>query len=73
MEELATELANLPSESKTFLIDKLLVSLGELPDLDSEAAWLEEADDRWSEIQEGKVGSILADEAMRRAFSCLKK
>jgi hypothetical protein len=42
-------------------------------DPEMEAAWLEEADRRWDEIESGKVEVLSAERVMKDAWAALRK
>lgn len=73
LKELARELAALPVESRTFLLDQLWASLNNTPDPKIEAAWLEEADRRWDEVESGQVEAVPVEQVLKDARAALRK
>ena len=74
LKEIVQELLSLPEAERARLAHRLIVSLdGDVqPDERVQAAWLEEIKRRDDEIEQGKVQTIPADEALRRAHEALK-
>jgi len=71
MERLALELLSLPASSRAELARRLIASLDEFESLDAEEPWLEEIKRRDSEIAEGKVQCIPAEDVfaeLRKEF-----
>ncbi len=54
--ELTSEAMALPPDERAVLAQRLWDSLGDFVNPEFEQAWLEEADKRWHEIEEGRVG-----------------
>ena len=67
VEQLARQVLALPVEDRAALAQRVWDSIEHFADADTEKAWLDEADRRWREIEEGKVECIPAAEVMRRA------
>jgi putative addiction module component (TIGR02574 family) len=72
LEKIQHEALNLTSQERAFLVDRLLSSLGEdvLTDIDS--AWIEEAERRYQEYQEGKRPGLSAHDVFAKAELMLK-
>jgi putative addiction module component (TIGR02574 family) len=62
----------LPIQERAKLIERLLESLDTLPDQEAEALWLDVAERRAGEIDEGKVQLVAPDELERRVQARLK-
>ena len=69
VEEKALEL---PAEERAKLAERLLESLDNLPERDVEALWLEVAERRAKEIDDGSVELVTPDELDRRVKARLK-
>ena len=57
----------LPPDERAALAYRIWDSLEEFADADIEKAWLDEADRRWQEIEDGEVRCIPAEEVIKRA------
>lgn len=62
----------LPVQERARLIERLLESLDTLPEQEAEALWLEAAERRAREIDEGKVQLVTPEELERRVQARLK-
>lgn len=69
---LENEALALPVQERAKLIERLLDSLDSLPAQDAEAIWLDVAQRRAREIDEGKVQLLTPDELERRVQARLK-
>jgi putative addiction module component (TIGR02574 family) len=69
VEEKALEL---PAQERAKLAERLLESLDDLPERDVEALWLEVAERRAKEIDDGSVELITPEELDRRVKARLK-
>jgi putative addiction module component (TIGR02574 family) len=69
VEEKALEL---PAQERAKLAERLLESLDDLPDRDVEALWLEVAERRAKEIDDGSVELVTPEELDRRVKARLK-
>jgi hypothetical protein len=65
LEQLAEQAMNLPSESRARLADLLVESLDADALTDIDQLWLSEAKRRRNDFRDGKVKTILGDEALR--------
>jgi Putative addiction module component len=74
LEQLEAELLALPKESQAALLARLLGHLGQTNEIDLEVAntWVEEADFRNREMDNGQVIGIPADEVFRRIRASLQ-
>jgi putative addiction module component (TIGR02574 family) len=70
--EVTSEALALPVEERVVLAQRVWNSVERFASSGIERAWMDEADWRWLEIEEGKAQSLPADEAMRRARECLE-
>ncbi|MBN2153784.1 MAG: addiction module protein [Candidatus Lokiarchaeota archaeon] len=70
-EEIKKEALQLPVHERASLAVSLIRSLDEEGDPDTEAKWMEEAERRYREYQEGKARGIPADEVFQRIKSKL--
>lgn len=62
----------LPVQERARLIERLLESLDKLPEEEAEALWLNAAERRAREIDEGKMQLVTPDELERRVQARLK-
>jgi putative addiction module component (TIGR02574 family) len=62
----------LPVEERAKLIERLLESLDTLPEQEAEALWLDVAEQRARQIDEGKVQLVTPEELERRVQAHLK-
>jgi putative addiction module component (TIGR02574 family) len=62
----------LPLQERAKLVERLLESLDDLPEREAEALWLDVAERRAREIDEGKVHLVTPDELERRVQARLK-
>ncbi|HLF87203.1 MAG TPA: addiction module protein [Nitrospiria bacterium] len=72
VEKIALELLGLPTKSRALLAEKLIESLEEKQDRDTESLWMREAKKRSREIKSGKVRCRPAKDALKEARSKLK-
>ncbi len=69
--DVTKEALTLPVEDRVVLAQRVWESMAHFASADVEKAWMDEADRRWKEIEEGKVQCQLADEVMKRARESL--
>ena len=69
LEQLATEAMKLALEERAQLASRLLLSLEEPSESETERLWLEEAERRLKEFREGRVQGIPGDQVFRRAIA----
>ena len=62
----------LPLQERAKLVERLLESLDDLPEQEAEALWLDVAEHRAREIDEGLVQLVTPDELERRVQARLK-
>jgi putative addiction module component (TIGR02574 family) len=62
----------LPLQERAKLVERLLESLDDLPEQEAEALWLDVAEHRAQEIDEGQVQLVTPDELERRVQARLK-
>ena len=67
LKELEIEIRKLPPKERAALARSVIESLDELRQLEIEALWIEEAERRLDELEQGLVTEIPAEEALRRA------
>ena len=72
LEKLEHEALALPREERAFLADRLLSSLDVEVLSDVDAAWVEEAERRYSEYREGKRRGSSAQEVLAEADRILE-
>ena len=70
--EIEKAIMNLPPEERAFLAHRLWDSLEGFADPETEQAWLDEANRRWKEIEDGNVRCIPAEVVMKQARAVLK-
>jgi putative addiction module component (TIGR02574 family) len=63
----------LPVEDRVVLAQRVWESVEHFASREVEKAWLDEADRRWREIEEGKVRCPSANEVMKRARKSLSR
>lgn len=69
--DVTQEALSLSIEDRVVLAQRVWESMGHFANADIEKAWMDEADRRWREIEEGKVKCQPADEVMKRARESL--
>jgi putative addiction module component (TIGR02574 family) len=72
IETLEREALNLPAAQRARLAHELLESLDTLTPAEIETLWLDEAERRINDIDEGKVQLVPGDEVMRKARALIK-
>jgi putative addiction module component (TIGR02574 family) len=70
--EVTNEALALPVEERVVLAQRVWNSVEHFASSEIEKAWMDEADQRWLEIEEGKTQCLPADEVMRRARESLR-
>jgi len=73
LSELTYRALSLPIDERTVLAQRLWESIEGFVDSDVEDEWLNAAEQRWRDIEEGRVQCIPAEEAMTKARSRLSK
>jgi len=72
LRRLESEALKLSPKARARLAERLISSLDDHADPDSERRWLEEAERRLDELVSGKVAGIPANEVFRKARSSLR-
>jgi putative addiction module component (TIGR02574 family) len=72
-EALKERILALPPDERAILAQEVWDSIEHFADPEVEKAWLDEAERRWIEIEERKVETISAEEALRRAKKRIAK
>ena len=67
-----SEALKLSAKARARLAERLISSLDDHADPDSERLWLEEAERRLDELLSGKAAGIPADEVFRKARSSIR-
>ena len=70
---LEREVLEMPVADRARLVQKVLLSLENLPQDELDTLWLDEAERRAADIDSGKVTLVSADEVARKAQALLKK
>ena len=73
VEEIEAKIRTLSPEDKAELLRSLIGDLDGSADVGVERMWLEEAQRRYREIEEGKVKPVPAERVFHNLRSCLKK
>ncbi|MEW6096012.1 MAG: addiction module protein [bacterium] len=63
----------LPTDEKVVLAQRVWDSVEHFVDSEVEKAWLDEAERRWFEIEQGRVQCVPAEEVMKKARASLNK
>jgi len=69
--ELSQQILALPIDERVILAQRVWNSVEHFVDPKIEKVWLDEAERRWQEIEQGKVQCIPAEEVMRKARASL--
>lgn len=72
LKEIEREISRLAVEDRARLMERLIQSLDTGEDVDSEGAWLDEAERRYGDYKAGKLSSKSADTVFDEAKSKLK-
>lgn len=72
VEEIEREIRSLSDDERNHLLRDLVADLDGNPDLEVEKAWLEEAQRRLRELQQGDVEALSAEEVFESARDRLK-
>jgi putative addiction module component (TIGR02574 family) len=70
--DLVSKALNLSRKERARLAQRLIASLDQEPEADTEKLWLHEAERRLSELKSGKVTGIPAERVIRKARSALR-
>lgn len=71
-ESIEREALHLPTAARAQLAHKLLLSLEDLSEAELDELWLDEAERRTRDIDEGRVQLVPAEEVRRKAQALLK-
>jgi hypothetical protein len=71
IKELEAEIKKLDLKDRAALAKLIVESLDELSEAEIEGLWVEEAERRLDELQQGLVSEIPAEEALRRARAAI--
>ncbi len=71
LEELEAEIRKLDLKDRATLAKRIVESLDELSKEEIEALWVEEAERRLDELEQGVAAEIPAEEALRRARAAI--
>jgi hypothetical protein len=71
LKELEAEIKKLDLKDRATLAKWIVESLDELSRAEIEALWVEEAEARLDEMEQGQVAEIPAEEALRRARNAI--
>ncbi len=71
LEELEAEIRNLSLKERSALAKRIIRSLDELSESEIEALWVDEAERRLDELEQGLAPEIPAEEALRRAQAAI--
>jgi putative addiction module component (TIGR02574 family) len=72
-EALKEKILALSPDEKAIIAQEVWDSIEHFIDPEVEKAWLNEAEKRWQEIEEGKVAAISVEEAFRKARELIAK
>lgn len=70
---LEREVLEMPAADRARLVQKVLISLENLPQDELDTLWLDEAERRAADIDSGKLVLVSADEVAHKARALLKK
>ena len=71
LEELVAEVKKLSLEDRAALAKRIVESLDELSESEIEALWVQEAQRRLEELEQGRAIEIPAEEVLRRARAAI--
>lgn len=71
LEQLEAEIRKLNLKERAALAKRIVQSLDELSESEIEALWVEEAERRLDELEQGLATEIPAEEALRRARTAI--
>ena len=73
LDQLTADAMKLPLRDRVQLAQRLMSTLDEEVETDTEALWLAEAERRLKDLRSGKVEGVDVDEAFRTAREALKR
>ncbi len=71
LKELEAEIKKLDLKDRATLAKRIVESLDELSPAEIEALWVEEAERRLDELEQGVVAEVPAEDALRRARAAI--
>ncbi len=71
--KLMEKILALPTDEKVALAQQVWDSVEHFVNPEIEKVWLDEAEKRWREIEQGRVQCISAEKVMKKARASLKK
>ncbi len=71
--ELTKKVLGLPTDERVILAQRVWDSVEHFINPEIEKAWLDEAEKRWYEIEQGRVQCIPSEEVMKKARASLNK
>lgn len=71
--ELTKKVLSLPTDERVILSQRVWDSIEHFVNPEIEKAWLDEAEKRWYEIEQGRVQCVPAKEVMKKARANLNK
>jgi len=71
LDELVAEVKKLSLEDRAALAKRIVESLDELSEPEIEALWVQEAERRLEELEQGRAAEIPAEEVLRRARAAI--
>jgi hypothetical protein len=71
LKELEAEIKKLDLKDRAALAKSIVESLDELSEAEIEALWVEEAERRLDELEQGVVSEVSAEDALRRARAAI--
>ena len=73
LDELTAEAMKLPLRDRIQLAQRLVSTIDDEVETDTEALWFAEAERRLAELREGKIQGVASDEAFRTAREALRQ
>ncbi len=70
-DELVAEVEKLSLEERAALAKRIVESLDELSDSEIEALWIQEAERRLDELEQGQVTEVSAEQVLRQARAAI--
>jgi len=67
-----SEALKLSPKARARLAQRLISSLDQVRDVDTDLLWRQEAERRWGEIKSGKVAGVPAETVVKKARSSLR-
>jgi putative addiction module component (TIGR02574 family) len=73
LSDVTKQALGLSMEERILLVQRVWDSMGHFVSPEIEKAWMDEADRRWQEIEEGKIRCLPADQVMKQARESLER